>query len=144
MQRYVKKPNNNTLVVKLHPFLIQDGNDFQDNISTGSKKYDDLIKNRIAADYTNIKSIFSYYYDVIGYKFDGIYVYVLLAPKKGKRFGINELEKISKEVVDPYDVGPDTWMEGDITILSQDEASKTKLFKGTDSSIELGVEVVTD
>jgi len=130
------------LVVCLKPFLIIDGNKFQSGISTGTKKYDDLIKHRISEDYTKIKDIFRETYNVLKYGFDGTYVYILLTKKNGKKFIPNELDKIAKEIVDPYDVGPDTWMESDIAILNEKEAQQTKYYKNKSlSSIELGVVV---
>lgn len=129
-----------TLEVKLEPFLIND--DYLDGISTFTPKYDRLIKQRIADDYTHVKGIFTYYYKVVDYVWKDPYIIVTLQPKSGKRFAKNELIKIRDEIVDPDNVGPDTWMEGDITILSEDEARKTKRFKNSNHGVELGVRVV--
>jgi hypothetical protein len=142
-QRRRKLDNSlDTLVVKLSPFLIRNGNDFQTGISTGTKIYDDLIQFRIANDYTNIKSIFTNDYQVIDYNFDGQFVYITLVPLEVKQFRPNEIHKISEEIVDPNNIGPDTWMERDIVILSEEEAHRTKKFNNSVDSIELGVEVV--
>jgi hypothetical protein len=114
--------------VHLHPYLMI-GDREQDYFYTGDEKIDNIatkiIKDRIRKDYTYVKSILSYEYDIKKYRYDDKKNEIILTitqKSKSKRnyFNKEDLENII-DIVDPYNTGPDTWMEGNIVILSYDD-----------------------
>ena len=129
---------NQYAIVELEPFFIVDGNDFIFDISTGNTKTDQLVKSRIKKDYTRVKSILYDPYKTVTYNYDPKTNIITLKVKciKGK-WTISDAKKMNDDQIDPYDTGPDTWMEGDIQILSKKELVGTK-YAGKDG-VELGV-----
>lgn len=77
-------------------------------------------------------------YKVVNYKYKKKKVFVTL---QNQSFTKKDLHHIVYEIVDYQNVGPDTWMEGDIGILDEDlhKYTPNDLRKITD--VELVVEV---
>ena len=115
----------NIIVVILTPFLIYDDNEYQDHHHLNIKELDMLIDQRISADKTNIKDIFNYGdYKSTDYYYDGENVYVTVKRIDNKPITDHDKEYIKNDIVNPYDVGPDTWMEGNIYILNGNDFKK--------------------
>lgn len=109
--------------VYLRPYLedgSMDGDDY--GIKTGNAKVDKLVVDRLKKDYTHIKDIFSYDTKVLNYEFNGEFVVVDLAPMGTPKQTENKINEI-------FDLGPDTWMEGDLRILKGNEIKGTE-FEG--------------
>ncbi len=137
---------NQYAIVELEPFFIVDGNDFIFDISTGNTKTDQLVKSRIKKDYTRVKSILFDPYKTVVYNYNPSTNIITLKVKRIKgKWTISDAKKMNDDQIDPYDTGPDTWMddrrspgrEGDIQILSKKELVGTK-YAGKDG-VELGV-----
>lgn len=129
---------NQYAIVELEPFFIIDGNDFIFDISTGNAKTDQLVKSRIKKDHTRVKSILYDPYKTVSYNYNPKTNTITLKVKRIKgKWTISDAKKMNDDQIDPYDVGPDTWMEGDIQILSKKELVGTK-YAGKDG-VELGV-----
>lgn len=140
--KYLAQKHKNTqkVRVELRPFFVYDGNEYDTTIYLGHAELDKLVKQRIKNDYTNIKSILDYEYKVNNYKFDGNKIFLDLSKKKGA-FTEKDFENI-QDTVDPYNTGPDTWMEGNIVILTESETKKLpKNHPYHGKSLELAVEV---
>ena len=127
-----------TATLELEPFLIIDGNNFTYTISTGNAKVDSLIKTRIARDHTGVSGIIWGNYQVVRHYYDRKTNTIKLTIKKKKgKWNVGDIKIINGEQVDPHNVGPDTWMEGNIGILSEKEAKG--LGAGYGDGAELGV-----
>lgn len=132
-----KKSNKGYKWLKLKLFLIVDGNQWIGSIKTGNTDMDKLIEQRIKKDKTDIKRIF-YDHKVLGMKYDGgPFVYLKIQETKNG-LDQNDLKKMQEDI----EMGPDTWMEGNIEILTKEEANKTKKFKNS-GGVELGVGIAT-
>jgi hypothetical protein len=147
-------------IITIKPFLIYNSQEFLTSWKTGIKGIDNIIKRKLEDfDENRIQSDVNFYLN-----FDGedslpknkIVKSITLFDGKNYIFQCNKLldEKRVIEFVnniDPYDSGPDTWMGGDIGILSTDEISASQLkalskkFKFEDQGgtlFELGMIVV--
>lgn len=89
-------------------------------LSTGNAKKDTLVKQRLLKDYTHVRDVFGEDLNTRGYHFDGKHIIIDIEDSRSKK-------AIEHEVKQIIEMGPDTWMEGDIVILDEDEAKGTKL-----------------
>jgi len=153
----VKKYNYPVAIVRYYPFLIIDGNDFLSDVWTGNKKLDEYIDEEMSKDSTNVKGILKYI-DIADdtlkatndFWYDKPYFYHVIERKDKGEFTKENLDNI-RENVDPYNTGPDTWMEGDINIWSSNDLQEILGDKGKEKFIrdhgenyenaELGVNV---
>jgi hypothetical protein len=111
-------------LIKIKPFLIFNGYQFEPSWKTGVKGVDKILSEKLYnPDLNHIKEDVKYY---LGSKnsfeisFDGKFYNIVcqeIPEKKMIKF-INE--------IDPYDSGPDTWMEGDIEFLSKNEITSVQ------------------
>jgi len=125
-------------IVELEPFFIVDSNDFIFDITTGNSKIDKLVKDRLKRDHTNVKTIIWDPFKVTLYSYDPKRNIITLKVKKNKgKWSMDDAKTINENYIDPYNIGPDTWMEGNIVILNKNEVKGTKYAK--EDGIELGV-----
>ena len=116
-----KSPKKTSGLKKIYllPYL-NDGHATGKSITTGNAKKDALVKQRLLKDYTHVRDVFGEDLNTRGYHFDGKHIIIDIEDSRSKK----EIEKIIDDIIE---MGPDTWMEGDIVILDEDEAKGTKL-----------------
>lgn len=113
-----KSPKKSVKKIYLLPYL-NDGHSEEKSITTGNAKKDALVKQRLLKDYTHVRDIFEEL-DTLGYHFDGKHIIIDIKDDRPKK----EIESEVKEIIE---LGPDTWMEGNIIILDEDEVKGTRL-----------------
>lgn len=118
--------------VYLKPY-IDDGYGTNKTIKTGNYCTDRIVVERLKLDHNDVKSIFmdwnwdddfkygkvAYPVKVINYEFNGTHIILDVRYGGPKEY----LECTIKQIIK---MGPDTWMEGDIVILDEDEIEDTK------------------
>lgn len=145
-------------VIILVPFLLpyEEYSGDQRYYSTGNKALDKTVVGRIAKDHTRVKQAFEYdlkglgtlkfeYYPPGGKLFNNDFLVPkntlgVIALRLSNLKASETLAKLTKIVLEVVDSGPDTWMEGDLNIIQENEVKRTKGFpKGT-----LGAELLFD
>lgn len=129
--------------IYLKPRLIDCNNCF--GVSTKNKKFDQLILKRINEDHTSVSHIFDYVDGITGiksYSYDikKNLIHLVLLTQASK----NEFSNIKQALIDEIENGADTWMEGDISILTEEDAQKMNIPwpYEKDYSIELDLDIV--
>lgn len=126
-----------TCSLKLRPSLLIDGDEYP--LATGHKKIDQLLEMRLRADATNVRGILEYsLYKVHDIHFQFQQFILTISREDGKSLNHEDGRHIDLDIIDPDDAGPDTWMECDITILSDEDDLPSDL---AGKSIELIVRV---
>lgn len=77
-----------------------------------------IIETRLGEDYTNVRGIFKYTdgLTVVNIQYQGNYIFRVLLSKNTPFTDVD-----AKNLQDEIDLGPDTWMEGNIVIFEKDE-----------------------
>jgi len=129
--------SNQYAIVELKPHFVVDSNNSIYDISTGNVKIDKLVETRLLKDHTRTKSILWDPYKAISHSYNPKTKIITLKVKRTTgKWSMNDAEEI-RELIE--DLGPDTWMEGDIGILNRIELKDTK-YKDKDY-VELGLSV---
>lgn len=123
--------------IRFTPILFTDE---MSQSSTGSTSLDKLVASRLAKDQTRIKDI-PWDLNPVAVSYEpskeGLGdVIVTVRPSKAMT-----ASEVIVAVTEAIEIGPDTWMEGDITILSQAEAAKSPFFKSSKSPVEVTVAI---
>lgn len=137
------------IILKLIPELLSEH--YFDNkilLRTLSDSIMDLVDQKINEDYTNIKSIFENMPDennqiikwnIENYEYKKPFIYLTISKSNSEPI-FNKI-KIEKNINDIMESGPDTWMEGDISIISRQEARANNINWPfiKDNVLELGI-----
>lgn len=102
----------------LEVYLVTSLNKVDDTIPV-ELDYSDLsiIERRLEQDYTDIKNIFKWDYNIENFQYLGNYIFYILLSSDNP---FDDNSEISPQVL--IDIGPDTWMEGNIVIYEKDQA----------------------
>lgn len=132
--------------ITLAPRLLE-GDNLNGSLNTGQPKVDRLIKERLIKDHTRIAHIFDYVEhikNIKSYHFNPQTGLVQLILRTTDDTTPQDIPELKRNIEDEIENGADTWMEGDISIIDEDDLKKLKLTSiyPKDYYLEVGLDVI--